>query len=184
MWYDALAVLVILFFAWKGAARGAIWQLAVVLSVALCVLLAEHLTPAIEPHIPLKDPVRHWSAIGIVYLALSLVVFLVARQLRRWVEKVEFEEYDRHWGTIVGAAKGIALMLVITCLLAILAPSTRTMLRASWTGRSTRITLKYAAPLLPKRLATGLLQALQDPPLNSIPVRSPFVLPEPLELKL
>ena len=98
MWYDALSVVVILVFAWKGAARGAIWQLAVIGSVGLCILLAGHLTPEIEPHIPLEAPLRHWAAVGIVYLGLSLVVFLAARQLRGGVEKAEFVENDRQWG--------------------------------------------------------------------------------------
>jgi uncharacterized membrane protein required for colicin V production len=184
MWYDALSVVVILVFAWKGAARGAIWQLAVIGSVGLCILLAGHLTPEIEPHIPLEEPLRHWAAVGIVYLGLSLVVFLAARQLRGWIEKAEFVEYDRHWGAILGLSKGIALMLVVTCLLAVLAPSSRTMLRKSYTGYSARIGVEYAAPLLPAKVSIGLIQALDEPPLSPLPVLSPLRLPEPLELTL
>ena len=184
MWYDALSVVVILVFAWKGAARGAIWQLAVIGSVVLCVLLAGHVTPEIEPHIPLAEPLRHWAAIGLVYLGLSLVVFLIARHLRGWVEKAEFVEYDRHWGTILGISKGVASMLVLTCLLAVLAPSSREMLRKSCTGYSTRIAVKYASPLLPARVSIRLIQALDEPPLTPVPVLSPFELPETLELTL
>ena len=184
MWYDALSVLVILVFAWKGAARGAIWQLAVIGSVGLCVLLAGHFTPVIEPHLPLEEPLRHWAAIGLVYLGLSLAVFLAARHLKGWVEKVKFEEYDRHWGTILGIVKGVALMLVVSGLLAILAPSSREMLRASYTGQTTRVAVEYAAPLLPTRVAVGLIQALDDPPISPLPVLSPLNLPEPFELNL
>lgn len=185
MWYDALSILVILVFAWKGAARGAIWQLAVIGSIGLCILLAGHLTPQIEPHIPLEDPLRHWAAIGLVYLGLSLIVFLVARHLRNWIEKARFVEYDRHWGTILGVAKGIILMLVVTGLLAVLAPSSREMLRTSFTGQSTRVAVEYASPLLPARVADGLLQALDDPPPGPLPVGSPLDhLPQPLELNL
>lgn len=184
MWYDALAVLVILVFAWKGAARGAIWQLAVIGSIALCVLLAGSLTPAIEPHIPLEEPLRYWAAIALVYLGLSLAVFLAARHLKGWVEKIEFEEYDRHWGTILGIVKGFALMLIVTGLLAILAPSSREMLRASYTGQATRVAVKYAAPLLPARVSVGLMQTLDDPPISPLPVLSPLSLPDPIELNL
>jgi len=184
MWYDALSVLVILVFAWKGAARGAIWQLAVIGSIALCALLASSLTPAIDPHIPLEEPLRHWAAIGLVYLGLSLTVFLAARHLKGWVEKVEFEEYDRHWGTILGIVKGFVLMLIVTSLLAILAPSSREMLRASYTGQTTKVAVKYAAPLLPTRVSVGLIQALDDPPISPLPVLSPLNLPEPIELNL
>ena len=184
MWYDALSVVVILVFGWKGAARGAIWQLAVIGSVGLCVLLAGYVTPEIEPHIPLEEPLRHWAAVGLVYLGLSLVVFLAARQLRGWVEKARFVEYDRHWGTILGIVKGVALMLVVTGLVAVLAPSSRKMLRESFTGFSTRIAVEYAAPFLPAKVSIGLIQALDEPPLSPLPVLSPFKLPEPLELTL
>ena len=184
MWYDALSVLVILVFAWKGAARGAIWQLAVIGSIALCLLFAGSLTPAIEPHIPLEEPLRHWAALALVYLGLSLAVFLTSRHLKGWVEKIEFEEYDRHWGAILGIAKGIALMLIVTGLLAILAPSSREMLRASSTGQTTRVAVEYTAPLLPTRVSVGLIQALDDPPISPLPVLSPIKLPEPIELSL
>lgn len=184
MWYDALSVLVILLFAWRGAARGAIWQLAVIGSIALCLLFAGSLTPAIESHIPLEEPLRHWAAIALVYLGLSLVVFVVSRHLKGWIEKIEFEEYDRHWGAILGVVKGIALMLTVTGLLAILAPSSRKMLRASYAGQATRVAVEYTAPLLPTRVFVGLIQALDDPPIRPLPVLSPIKVPGAIELNL
>ena len=182
MWYDIFSVAVILFLAWKGAARGAIWQLAVLASIGLCILLAGHLTPEIEPYLPLQQPLRYWIAVGLVYLAMSLVTFLAARVLRAWVEKVAFVEYDRHWGTILGVTKGVTLMLVLTSLLVLRVPETQDTLRNSYTGKATRLVVVYAGQLLPANVATGLRRALDDSALpEPYPVRSAL---EPMELNL
>jgi len=182
MWYDVFSIAVILILAWKGAARGAIWQLAAIASLGLCILLAGHLTPRIEPYLPLEAPFRYWMAIGLVYLGMSLIAFLVARVLRAWVEKIAFVEYDRHWGTILGVAKGLTLMLVLTSLLVLKIPQTRETLRESCTGRITRIVVEYTGQLLPADVAAGLLHALDESPV-SLPLPVPSRL-EPLELQL
>lgn len=162
MWYDAFCVLVIGLLAWRGAARGAVWQLAVVGAIVLCAVFAGQLTPVLTPHIPLDETFRHWVAVGIVYLALSLVTFLAARHLRSWLEKVKFVEYDRHWGAILGLVKGGALVLVLTCLLVILAPQSRDPIRNSWTGHATQLVIGRVEHLLPPRAAMELKNAFQD----------------------
>jgi uncharacterized membrane protein required for colicin V production len=162
MWLDGCAVLVIAIAAWKGAAKGAVWQLAVLGSIAACILLAGEATPHIEHEIPLEQPLRHWVAVAAVYAGISLVVFLLARTLRGWLEKVKFVEYDRHWGAILGAFKGIILVLAVTCLLLIMAPSTHAMIRESVTGALTNRAIQYAAPMLPEKLARALQKAMNS----------------------
>jgi uncharacterized membrane protein required for colicin V production len=162
MWLDGCAVLVITIAAWKGAAKGAVWQLAVLGSIAACILLAGEATPHLEHEIPLEQPLRHWVAVAAVYAGISLVVFLLARTIRGWLEKVKFVEYDRHWGAILGALKGTILVLVVTCLLLIMAPSTHAMIRESVTGAVTNQTIQYAAPMLPEKLANALQKAMNS----------------------
>lgn len=162
MWLDGCAVLVIAVAAWKGAAKGAVWQLAVLGSIAACILLAGEATPHIEHEIPLEQPLRHWVAVVAVYAGISLVVFLLARTLRGWLEKVKFVEYDRHWGAILGALKGTIMVLVVTSLLLIMAPSTHAMIRESVTGALTNRAIQYAAPMLPEKLANALQNAMNS----------------------
>lgn len=163
MWLDGCAVLVIALAAWKGAAKGAIWQLAVLGSIVACIMVAGEATPHLEKEIPLAQPLKHWVAVAAVYAAISLVVFLLARSLRGWLEKVRFVEYDRHWGAILGAIKGAVLVLVVTCLLLIIAPSSHAMIRDSVTGAVTSQTIRYAAPMLPEKLVNALQTAMNSP---------------------
>jgi uncharacterized membrane protein required for colicin V production len=180
MWYDAFAILILLVFTWKGAARGAIWQLAVIGSITLCIVFAGQLTPLLKVHIPFNEPVKHWVAIGIVYMGLSLVVFLVCRQLKSWIEKVKFGEYDKHWGAILGLVKGIALAVALTGLLAILVPSTRSTIRDSYTGVVARFASDQLSPILPAKVAIGLHEALHDDiiPESTLPSIDDLDLPE------
>lgn len=176
MWFDGCAVLVIAIAAWKGAAKGAIWQLAVLGSVVACVLVAGEATPYLEREIPLTQPLKHWVAVAAVYAVISLVVFLLARSLRGWLEKVRFVEYDRHWGAILGAFKGAILVLAVTCLLLILAPQTHAMIRESVTGAVTDRTIQYAAPMLPEKLVNVLQKAISstDESSSLSPLKEPF----------
>jgi uncharacterized membrane protein required for colicin V production len=179
MWLDGCAVLVIAIAAWKGAAKGAVWQLAVLGSIAGCILIAGETTPHIEQQIPLAQPIKHWVALAAVYAGISLVVFLLARTIRGWLEKAKFVEYDRHWGAILGAIKGVILVLAITCLLLIIAPSTHTMIKESVTGAVTNQTVQYTAPMLPEKLANALKKALNstDQPGLSLPIDESFQFP-------
>ena len=162
MWLDGCAVLVIALAAWKGAAKGAIWQLAVFGSIVACVMIAGEATPHLEQEIPLAQPLKHWVALAAVYAGISLVVFLLARAIRGWLEKIRFVEYDRHWGAILGALKGAVLVLAVTCLLLIMAPSTHAMIRESVTGAVTNKTIRYAAPMLPAKLVNALQKAIDS----------------------
>lgn len=179
MWLDGCAVLVIALAAWKGAAKGAVWQLAVLGSIVVCIFVAGELTPQLEQEIPLAQPLRHWAALAAVYAGISLVAFLLARTIRGWLEKVRFVEYDRHWGAILGAVKGIILVLAVTCLLLIIAPSTRHMIRESVTGAITNQTIQYAAPMLPAKLVMALRNAIdaRDEPALTLPFNDSDALP-------
>lgn len=183
MWYDAFVLLVLGLFTWRGAARGAVWQMAVIGAIVLCALFAGQLTPVLEPHIPLQDPFRHWVAVGVVYLALSLLTFLTARQLRSWLEKVKFVEYDRHWGAILGLVKGGGLVLILTCILVILLPQSRPPIRESWTGHVTQVVVDNLGHLLPQKVVLGLKHAFEDE--GPFPIQeNPFDGIEPFELTL
>ncbi len=166
MWYDIGALVVVLVFAWKGANRGAIWQLATIASIGLCIFFAAQLSPRVEEHLPQNiDPaIRHWAAIGVVYLGLSFVTFLIARKLRLWFEKIRFVEFDRHWGAILGAAKGALVVLAATIIAIIAQPAFQPAILESTTGKVSLYAANQAPLVLPPDLAEPILRALPDGP--------------------
>lgn len=168
MWYDVGALVVVLIFAWKGANKGAIWQLATIASIGLCIFFAAQLSPAVEKRLPetLDPVVRHWASIGAVYLGLSFVTFLVARKLRLWFEKIRFVEFDRHWGAILGAAKGAIAVLCSTIAIAVAQPATQPTIRESTTGNLALNAARHSNLVLPADLADPIIRALQFQPEN------------------
>ena len=166
MWYDVGALGVVLFFAWKGANKGAIWQLATIASIGLCIFFAAQLSPVVEKRLPetLDPVVRHWASIGAVYLGLSFVTFLVARKLRLWFEKIRFVEFDRHWGAILGAAKGAIAVLCSTIAIAVAQPATQPTILESTTGNFALSAARYSNLVLPADLADPILRALPIQP--------------------
>ena len=162
MWFDLVCLIILMIAAWRGADRGAVWQLAVLGSIGLCIVFASELSPYIEPHIPLHDPVRHWVTLAVIYALMSLVAFLVARAVRGWLEKVKFTEYDRHWGAILGLVKGAILVVVATCFIAVMLESLRPTVHESITGKVVRHLVDKTAPMMPTKIAIGLINAL-DP---------------------
>lgn len=162
MWFDIVCLVILILAAWRGADRGAVWQLAVLGSVGLCIVFASQLSPHIEPHIPLPDPMRHWVTLAVIYALMSLVAFLVARAVRGWLEKVKFTEYDRHWGAILGLVKGAIVVVVATCFIAVMLEGLRPVVHESITGKVVRYLVEQTAPMMPTKIAFGLTQAL-DP---------------------
>ena len=67
---------------------------------------------ALAPLITVKPPLNRWIAMFILYIGFSLISFGVARQLRDWIEKAQFVEYDRHLGALLGLVKGIVICLL------------------------------------------------------------------------
>ncbi len=178
MWFDILSLLILIVAAYRGAARGAVWQLAVIGAVILCIVFASQLSPHIEPHIPLHEPVRHWVTLAVIYALMSLVAFMVARYVRGWLEKVKFIEYDRHWGAILGLVKGAAFVIVATCFIAVMLENLRPVVHESTTGKIVRYIVESTAPMMPAKVAYGLTQALDPnaaaPQLPELPEFEPF----------
>jgi len=180
MWYDAFCAAVVLVFAWRGAARGAVWQLAVIVSVVLCALFAGQVAPQVEPYLPIDAPLNHWVAVGIVYLGMSFLTFMAARKVRLWLEQIRFVEYDRHWGAILGLLKGVLIAALVTCGLVVLLPRARPVIAPTWSAWATRNALAWATPLLPERVDTALRRAF-DPrlePQSDAGLSLPFPLPQ------
>ena len=92
---------------------------------------------------------------------------------------MKFVEYYRHWVAILGAIKGTILVLVVTCLLLVIAPSTHAMIRESVTGAVTNQAIQQAALMLPEKLATALQKAMnsRETPELTLPIDESFQFP-------
>lgn len=152
MWFDAVILVGLMFFAWRGAHKGVVWQLATIASVILCFAFAETLSLALAPMITVEPPLNRWIAMFILYIGFSFLSFSVARQLRGWIEKAEFVEFDQHLGAIVGLLKGAILGIVLTFFTVTLSESARHDVLDSYAGRAAGHILDRLQPVMPSEL--------------------------------
>ncbi len=159
MWYDVLAVGVLIFAVIRGAAKGIVWQLATIAALVLCFAFSGTLSLAIAPYITVKPPLNRWLAMFGLYVFFSFLSFAVARWLKKWIEKAQFVEYDRHLGSVFGFVKGVVIVLVMTFFGVTLTqqmPETRDSIFHSQTGKISAIIMDRLHPVMPDELHTVL----------------------------
>jgi membrane protein required for colicin V production len=114
MMFDALVVAFVVLVAgigaWKGFARlaGAVAAPIVALTVGW------PLSAGLAPHLSLRAPLDRWTAFALLYILITLVVYLVALGIRKMLERAELGAWDRHLGFAFGAVKGFVLAIVLT----------------------------------------------------------------------
>ena len=153
MWYDLIVFLILAYSAYKGALKGVVWQFAAIGGIILCFAFSEPLSLLVTPYISLEPPLDRWVAMLLFYLVFSFLSFFIARQLKSWIERKRFDEYDRHLGALFGFAKGTIFCLVLTFFLGPMTyGSMRTSVLSSFSGRVAVQVMHTLAPLLPDGL--------------------------------
>ena len=107
-----LAVLLgaVLFGAWKGLA----WQLASMASIFLSYMVAVQFRDVVTPMIKATPPWNVFFAMLILYVGASLVIWILFRFVRAFIDRVKLTEFDRQFGALFGFAKGVLLCVIIT----------------------------------------------------------------------
>lgn len=169
MWYDVFVAIVLLFTTIRGAAKGAIWQLASIAGLVLCLVFAESISAAVGPYVKLEPPLNHWAVMFGSYLAFSFLSFGVARLLNEWIEKAQLKEYNQHLGAVLGFVKGVVICLVVTFFIVTLSSDAREMLKHSRSGRWAAIIMDRLHPVMPEKLRDSLdkyIHQLDSPDLD------------------
>ena len=158
MAFDLLVLGFVLLAAVLGAWKGFAWQMAHVLSAVAGIGLGWPLSVFLSPHLGLPAPIDRLAALGILYLALSLLVHLCALGFRKSLERRRLASWDHHVGFVAGAVKGFALSVVL--MVAALATSVESAaaIRSSRMGRLMEETVVAIRPALPEAV-----RALVDP---------------------
>lgn len=152
MFYDLLMLGVLIFATARGAAKGIVWQLATIAALVLCFAFSESLSLAVAPLITVKPPLNRWIAMFALYLVFSFASFAAARNLREWIEKAKFVEYDRHLGGLFGLIKGGVFCLFVTFFAVTLSKSARAYIFDSYSGYAAAVVMDQLHPVMPDGL--------------------------------
>src|SRR5919106_898737 len=112
--YDLLMIFVLLAATWWGARKGLAWQVASILSLGFSYLAALKFSDALAPLIKAEPPWNRFGAMLVIFLGVSLAVWMAFRMVSNFIDRIKLREFDRQIGALAGLAKGILLCVVIT----------------------------------------------------------------------
>jgi len=112
--YDILMIVVLvgttIFGAWKGMA----WQLASLAALVLSYFVALRFSTQLAPVFGDHEPWNRFLAMLVIYMATSLVIWLLFRLVAGFIDRVKLKEFDRQLGAMFGLVKGVLLCVAIT----------------------------------------------------------------------
>lgn len=147
--YDLIMAAIIIVAIVQGARRGAAMQIAPIVSLVLGYVVALPLSKQLAPWFGSEAPMNRYIALLVVYLAVSLSVYLLARSFKDYILKFQLHEYDRHLGSILGGVKGLLVCLFLTFFLVSVSPASRESILQSHTGAVATVVMNQLHPVMP-----------------------------------
>ncbi|MCO6456887.1 MAG: CvpA family protein [Pirellulaceae bacterium] len=112
--YDFIMLAVLLGATVLGAWKGLAWQLASLASIFASYVVAVRFRDPVSQMIDATPPWNVFLAMLILYVASSLVIWILFRFVSAFIDRVRLKEFDRQFGALFGLAKGVLLCVVIT----------------------------------------------------------------------
>ena len=135
-----------------GFVKGMAWQLASLASLVLSYLAALRLSEPLAHFFGEQAPWNRFVAMLVIYLVVSLAIWLAFRVVARFMDRLKLREFDRQLGGLFGAAKGLLLCLAITFFCVTLSTGSREWVLASRSGYYISDLLRRADTVMPKEL--------------------------------
>ncbi len=150
--YDLLMLAVLIFSAVFGAWKGMAWQLAALASLIVSTLVAIRFAAEVSPYIDVQEPWDYCLAVLLLYVAVSLVIWLLFRMVADIIDRVKLKEFDRQIGALFGLAKGVLWCMLLTFFAVNLSDTARQAVLRSRSGYYAALLVHRGTPLLPDKV--------------------------------
>lgn len=104
--YDIAMLAVIVAATIFGAIKGFAWQLASIASITLSYAVAYRFRDALAQNITTPAPWNRFLAMLILFVVTSLMVWVVFRMSKHWIDRLALQDFDNHVGAVFGFIKG------------------------------------------------------------------------------
>ena len=159
--YDIFMLIVLVGAAVFGAWKGVAWQLASIASVLLSAIVAMRFSGLLAPSLSAEEPWNQFLAMGILFAATSLGVWIAFRFVAKMIDRVKLKEFDRQMGALLGVAKGLLYCLVLTFFAVTLSEGTRQRVLDSRSGYYAAVLVQKGTPLMPEKVRSALGKYIQ-----------------------
>lgn len=154
--YDLVMLGILAAAAVLGYFKGMVWQVAWIAGIAASSFVALRFGSVVAPSIPQPAPWNRLIAMLALYVATSLVVWLLFRVVSGAINAVHLSAFDKQLGLLLGLAKGALLCVVITFFSVTLAPAYRHQIVGSHSGRLVAELIVRADDLLPSEIGEAI----------------------------
>ncbi len=151
--YDILMLVVLVGTTVLGAWKGMAWQLASLASLIVSYFVALQFSPQLAPMFGDQAPWNRFVAMLVIYVATSMIVWLIFRAVAQLIDRVKLKEFDRQLGALFGLAKGVLLCVAITFFaVSLLADDQKEMVLTSRSGHYIGLLITQAHAVMPDEI--------------------------------
>ncbi|MDG2382880.1 MAG: CvpA family protein [Pirellulaceae bacterium] len=112
--YDIMMLIVLAVTTFIGFRKGLAWQIASLAAIFFSYFVALRFRDVVASKIDAQPPWNTALAMLIVYVASSLVIWILFRFVRGFIDGAKLGGFDRQLGALLGMGKGIVLCVIIT----------------------------------------------------------------------
>ncbi|MEO1617153.1 MAG: CvpA family protein [Planctomycetota bacterium] len=112
--YDIVMLIVLVGAGLFGLIKGLAWQIASIASIAVSYFVALRFCEPLSQSIVAEPPWNKFLAMLILFVATSLVVWVIFNMVRQTIDRLRLKEFDRQIGGLFGLLKGALYCTLIT----------------------------------------------------------------------
>lgn len=151
--YDIMMLVVLGVATLLGFRKGLAWQVASIAAIFVSYLVALRFRDRVAEFISATPPWNTFLAMLLVYIASSLVIWMMFQLVRGVIDRAKLKEFDHHLGAVFGLLKGVVLCVIITLFAVTLLPEdTRHQIIGSRSGLYIARLLDQAHGVMPEEV--------------------------------
>lgn len=133
--FDIIALVLVAWLTIRGAMRGMITQVTSVVAIVVSWIVAAKFSPKLAPMISDEGPYNKIIAMLLLFIATSVVIWLLHGFVAGIFEKIKLKGFDRQMGALLGLAKGLLLCMILTFFLVTLTERSKNFALNSLSGK-------------------------------------------------
>ncbi|MFZ9322561.1 MAG: CvpA family protein [Hylemonella sp.] len=144
-----------------GAWRGLVYEVLSLLSWVAAFVLAQWLAPSVASRLPMSgasEMIRYAAGFVLVFIAVVMVVSLLAWLMKKLMSSVGLRPADRALGAMFGMVRGLVIVLAVTVVMEMTPLKSEAWWRESEGANVSVVVLQTLRPVLPGEFGKYLPQ--------------------------
>jgi len=151
--YDIVMLVILVAAIVFGAVKGLAWQIASIAALVVSYFVAVNFYPQVAPYISAQKPWNDYAGMAILYLGTSLAIWILFGVVRRQLDNLKLNGFDRQAGALLGAVTGVILCVVVTMFaVGLMTPTQRQVIVNSKSGYYVAQVIESSKSIFPENI--------------------------------